>query len=266
MGSGCGERSPATASGGTGGGADGAKGGGAHGRDERKKERGSLTEAMTATGAGRDERQRRFGERTAGQSWAEMESSPACEGGSALATFSGKRVAAEVALAAAELTAAAAWRGGGPSGDSAWLEMAATAEELREGRTWPGRWPKPPATWGGERERVGWDSIARARGGSDGAWAASWGGRGNGAVWAREEQRRWSGNGGCRRGRTAGGWGRPDRWGPPVGVPKGGGGGAGRPKKEMGARRRWGGLGRRPKKRKKEEKEKEKEERIFPGI
>jgi hypothetical protein len=51
--------------------------------------------------------------RTAGQSWAEMESSPACEGGGALATFGGKRAAAEVALAAA----AVARRGGEPSSD-----------------------------------------------------------------------------------------------------------------------------------------------------
>nr|BAD03279.1 hypothetical protein [Oryza sativa Japonica Group] len=69
-------------------------------------------------------------------------------------------------------------------------------EACGRGRTWPGRWPIWPATWGW-REREWRDSNSnpapceRARGPGDGGErAATWGGRGSGAAWAREERRR----------------------------------------------------------------------------
>nr|BAC84663.1 hypothetical protein [Oryza sativa Japonica Group] len=123
---------------------------------------------------------------------------------------------------------------------------------------------------GEEREREGWDSksnpaLSSARGPGDaGEEAATWGGRGSGAAWAREERRRrWRGGfgGGCRRRRVAGGRGRPDRWAPPVSVPERGGRRTGRPTRGRPSGR---GMGRRPNKGKGGKRKKRK--RIFLGL
>nr|AAG59663.1 hypothetical protein [Oryza sativa Japonica Group] len=95
-----------------------AEGGGAHGREERKEERGFLTEAMTATGG-----RMTTATRAAGRSWVEMESSPACERSGASATIGDNQMVAEVRAGSVSATAATARRGGGSSGGDARPEM-----------------------------------------------------------------------------------------------------------------------------------------------
>nr|BAD31392.1 hypothetical protein [Oryza sativa Japonica Group] len=118
--------------------------------------------------------------------------------------FRQREAVAEMTHAAVKLAVAAAWRGGGSSGDGALPEAAVGGGASGTGGADVAGIAPDFTGDVGVGHKMNPAHFVHARGAGDaGERAAMWGGRGSGAAWAREERRRWGGSGGCRLGR---GW------------------------------------------------------------